>query len=95
MVMNLVILAIVLASFALGFRIAGIRADVLDRLQRGKPAETIALPATRRRAMTVLPARRHAAPAPPTLARRAIASRTIASRTVARSAVSAASAPHS
>lgn len=64
MVMNLVILAIVLASFALGFRIADIRADVLDRLQRRKPTETIALPATRRRAMTVLPARRTTASRP-------------------------------
>lgn len=57
MVMNLVILAIVLASFALGFRVADIRADVLDRLQRRRRAEIVSLPAAPRRAMTVLPAR--------------------------------------
>ncbi len=84
MVMNLVILAIVLASFALGFRIADIRAEVLDRLQRRRLAEIMGPPATPRRAMTVLPARRQAAPA-----RRAVAG------TAARTAVFVASAPHS
>ncbi len=85
MVMNLVILAIVLASFALGFRVADIRADVLDRRQRRRPAEIVSPPAAPRQAMTVLPARRQAAPAQAAVARRA----------VARTAVSVGSAPHS
>ena len=85
MAMNLVILAIVLASFALGFRVADIRADVLDRIRRRRLFEIVSPPASPRRALTVLPARRHTAPAPPTVAR----------RTVARAAVSAASARRS
>lgn len=88
MVMNLVILAIVLASFALGFRIADIRAEVLDRLQRRRRAELVDPPATPRRAMTILPAQ-------PAVARRPAARRPVALRTVARAAVSAASALHS
>lgn len=90
MAMSLVILAIVLASFALGFRIADIRAEVMDRIQRRKPAEIGGPPAAARRAMTVLPARRQAVPAPQTVARRAMAP-----RTGARPAVSAVSASHS
>lgn len=73
MVMNLVILAIVLASFALGFRIADIRAEVLDRIQRRTLAEFGNLPAKANRAMTVLPSRRKPVPAQRTVARRAVA----------------------
>ena len=40
MAMSLVILAIVLASFALGLRIADIRAEVLDRFRCRTPAGT-------------------------------------------------------
>lgn len=90
MAMSLVILAIVLASFALGFCIADIRAEVLDRFRRRKPAGTASPPATARRAMTVLPARRQstpAAPAAPTAARRAPTL-----RMAARTAIPAASA---
>lgn len=85
MAMNLVILAIVLASFALGFRIADIRAEVLDRVQRRKLAEIGHSPTTASRAMRVLPARRKPTPAP----------RAVARRPVARAAVSAAFASNS
>lgn len=65
MAMSLVILAIVLASFALGFRFADIRAEALDRIQRRRLAEAVIPPTTARRALAVLPARRHTAPVPP------------------------------
>lgn len=85
MEMSLVILAIVLASFALGFRFADIRAEALDRVRSRLAVQAAISPATARRAATALPARLRAAPVPRTPARRA----------PARAAVSAASAPRS